>query len=91
MALAGMRICLIPAYTPVIPGLVTRPVVDPDITRTINVATVVGRQSAGAAVIFIKAAEAYGDSISHGERQKGRENSSYRESRWSNGNGAQLV
>ena len=44
MVLAGMGICFIPEYTPVIPGIVTRPIVEPEVTRTIHIVTVAGRR-----------------------------------------------
>lgn len=57
MVLAGMGICFIPEYTPVIPGIVARPVVDPEVTRAINLVTVAGRRFSPAIAAFVKAVE----------------------------------
>jgi DNA-binding transcriptional LysR family regulator len=55
MVLAGMGICFIPEYTPVIPGVVTRPVVDPEVTRTIHIVTIAGRRFSPAVAAFVNA------------------------------------
>ncbi len=55
MVVAGMGVCFIPEYTPVIAGLVTRPVVEPDVTRTIHIVTVAGRRFSPAVAAFVKA------------------------------------
>jgi DNA-binding transcriptional LysR family regulator len=55
MVLAGMGICFIPEYTPVIPGIVTRPIVDPEVTRTIHIVTVAGRRFSPAVSAFVNA------------------------------------
>ena len=55
MVLAGMGICFIPEFTPIIPGIVTRPIVDPEVTRKINIVTVAGRRFSPAVAAFVKA------------------------------------
>ncbi len=57
MVLAGMGICFIPEYTPVIPGIVTRPIVEPEVTRAIHIVTVAGRRFSPAVAAFVKAVE----------------------------------
>ena len=59
MVLAGMGICFIPEFTPVIPGIVTRPIVEPDVTRTIYKVTVAGRRFSPAVAAFVKAADKF--------------------------------
>jgi DNA-binding transcriptional LysR family regulator len=59
MVLAGMGICFIPEYTPVIPGVVTRPIVEPEVTRTIHIVTVAGRRFSPAVATFVKAVDKY--------------------------------
>src|SRR4029453_3660778 len=55
MVLAGMGICFIPEFTPVIPGIVTRPIVGPEGTRPIHIVTVAGRRFSPAVATFVKA------------------------------------
>lgn len=59
MVLAGMGICFIPEYTPVIPGIVTRPIIEPEVTRAIHIVTVAGRRFSPAVAAFVKAVEKY--------------------------------
>jgi DNA-binding transcriptional LysR family regulator len=59
MVLAGMGICFIPEFTPVIPGIVTRPIVDPEVTRTIHIVTVAGRRFSPAVSAFVNAVNKY--------------------------------
>lgn len=59
MVLAGMGICFIPEFTPVIPGLVTRPIVEPEVTRAIHIVTVAGRRFSPAVAAFVKAVDKY--------------------------------
>lgn len=57
MVLAGMGICFIPEFTPVIPGIVIRPIVEPEVTRSIHIVTVAGRRFSPAVAAFVKAVE----------------------------------
>ena len=59
MVLAGMGICFIPEFTPVIPGIVIRPIVDPQVTRTIHIVTVAGRRFSPAVSAFVNAVNKY--------------------------------
>lgn len=59
MVLAGMGICFVPQYTPVVPGIVTRPVVDPEIKRSVHVATVVGRTVSPEVGCFLRAVQEF--------------------------------
>jgi DNA-binding transcriptional LysR family regulator len=59
MVMAGMGICFMPEYSAVLPGLLTRPICDPSVTRTIHLATVAGRRFSPAVSTFIKAIDRY--------------------------------
>ena len=39
--------------TPIIPGIVTRPIVDPEVTRKINIVTVAGRRFSPAVAAYV--------------------------------------
>jgi hypothetical protein len=54
-----MGICFIPEFTPVIPGIVTRPIVEPEVTRTIYKVTVAGRRFSPAVATFVKAVDRF--------------------------------
>ena len=59
MVMAGMGICFMPEFSAVLPGLVTRPITDPPVSRTIHLATVAGRRFSPAVAAFIKAIDRY--------------------------------
>jgi DNA-binding transcriptional LysR family regulator len=59
MVMAGMGICFMPEYSAVLPGLNTRPIVNPPVTRAIHLATVAGRRFSPAVATFIKAIDRY--------------------------------
>jgi DNA-binding transcriptional LysR family regulator len=59
MVMAGMGICFMPEYSAVLPGLPTRPIIDPPVRRTVNLATVAGRRFSPAVATFIKAIDRY--------------------------------
>jgi LysR family transcriptional regulator, hydrogen peroxide-inducible genes activator len=59
MVLAGMGVCFLPAYSPVIQGLQTRMVVDPEVTRDVSLASIAGRRFSPAVASFVRAIEAY--------------------------------
>lgn len=59
MVLAGMGICFIPEFTPVIPGIVTRPIIEPEVTRAIHIVTVAGRRFSPAVATFVKAVDKF--------------------------------
>jgi LysR family transcriptional regulator, hydrogen peroxide-inducible genes activator len=54
-----MGICFIPEFTPVIPGIVIRPIVEPEVTRSIHIVTVAGRRFSPAVAAFIKAVDKF--------------------------------
>jgi DNA-binding transcriptional LysR family regulator len=59
MVTAGMGICFMPEFSAVLPGLRTRPISDPPVTRTVHLATVAGRRFSPAVATFIKAIDRY--------------------------------
>jgi len=59
MVLAGMGICFLPAFSPVIQGLQTRVVVDPEITREVSLASIAGRRFSPPVSSFVRAVQAY--------------------------------
>lgn len=56
MVLAGMGCAVMPEYLPVMPGIVTRVLVEPEIARTISLATVAGRRFSPAVAAFLRLA-----------------------------------
>ncbi|MCC7276650.1 MAG: LysR family transcriptional regulator [Alphaproteobacteria bacterium] len=55
MVLAGMGVCFLPEFAQVVPGLLTRPLVEPDVVREISLATVAGRRFSPAVAGFVAA------------------------------------
>jgi DNA-binding transcriptional LysR family regulator len=56
MAAAGLGFSFIPEFCVTMPGLVTRPLVEPKVARTICLATVRGRPHSPAVGAFVRAA-----------------------------------
>ena len=54
MVMAGMGICFMPEYSPVIPGLHTRRVIEPEVVREVSLVTVSGRRFSPAVATFIR-------------------------------------
>jgi LysR family transcriptional regulator, hydrogen peroxide-inducible genes activator len=59
MVTAGLGICFLPEYSPVLAGLRCRPLVDPEVAREVCLVTVAGRRYSPAVATFIKAIRAY--------------------------------
>jgi DNA-binding transcriptional LysR family regulator len=59
MVMAGMGICFMPEFSAVLPGLGTRPITDPPVTRMVHLATVAGRRFSPAVSTFVKAIDRY--------------------------------
>jgi len=59
MVMAGMGICFMPEFSAVLPGLCTRPIADPSVSRMVHLATVAGRRFSPAVATFIKAIDRY--------------------------------
>ncbi len=56
LVLGGMGICFMPEFSVVVPGLQTRPLVEPEVWRDVCIATMPGRRYSGAAKSFMKCA-----------------------------------
>ena len=59
MVAGGLGICFTPEYSPLVPGVVTRPVVDPEVTRDVSLVAISGRRFSPAVAAFVKAIQAY--------------------------------
>jgi LysR family hydrogen peroxide-inducible transcriptional activator len=59
MVAQGMGLCLIPENSISVSGLQVRPVIEPDLSRHVDVVTVAGRQRSPALQAFIKEAAGY--------------------------------
>ncbi|MGE0768200.1 MAG: LysR family transcriptional regulator [Hyphomicrobiaceae bacterium] len=59
MVREGIGFAFVPEYAVSVPGLVQRPLVEPRVTRSIGLATVVGRQFSSGVKAFMQAAQAY--------------------------------
>jgi len=56
MVLAGMGSAIMPEYLPAIPGIATRVLVEPEVSRTVSLASVAGRRFSPAVAAFVNAA-----------------------------------
>jgi LysR family transcriptional regulator, hydrogen peroxide-inducible genes activator len=63
MVMSGMGICFLPEYSVVVPGLQTRPVCDPEVSREVSLVTVAGRRYSPAVATFVRAIKSYPWSI----------------------------
>ncbi|MGE0715234.1 MAG: LysR family transcriptional regulator [Alphaproteobacteria bacterium] len=54
MILAGMGVCCMPSHLPVLPGLLTRPLVDPAVVRSVSLVTIAGRRFSPAVATFVR-------------------------------------
>ena len=59
MVMAGLGVSSLPEYSPVLPGLMTRPYIEPEIKREVSLVTVAGRRHSPALAAFVKAVKAY--------------------------------
>ena len=59
MVLAGMGICFLPEFLPVLPGVQIRPLIDPEVARDVVLLTVAGRRFAPAVSKFVEAIRRY--------------------------------
>jgi LysR family hydrogen peroxide-inducible transcriptional activator len=55
MVMAGMGICFIPEFSPILPGLHTRPLIDPVVTREVSLVSLPGRRHSPALAAFMRA------------------------------------
>ena len=59
MVAAGMGVCFLPEYSPTIPGVVGRPVIDPVLEREVCLVTVAGRRWSSPLAAFVQAVRQY--------------------------------
>ena len=59
MVMAGMGICFIPEFSPALPGLQTRPLIEPEVFRQVSLTTVPGRRFSPAVGAFVHAVKRY--------------------------------
>ncbi|MDX1540805.1 MAG: LysR family transcriptional regulator [Geminicoccaceae bacterium] len=59
MVAAGMGICFIPEFSVTTPGVVARPVVDPEVVREVSLVSVAGRRFSPAVARFVRAIRSY--------------------------------
>jgi DNA-binding transcriptional LysR family regulator len=59
MIKAGLGVTSMPEFSPELPGLKTRPYVDPEIRRTVSLVSVSGRRHSPALAAFVKAVKSF--------------------------------
>jgi DNA-binding transcriptional LysR family regulator len=59
MVAAGFGICFLPEFSPTIPGVQTRLVVDPEIVRDVSLVSIAGRRFSPAVADFARSIRAY--------------------------------
>jgi LysR family hydrogen peroxide-inducible transcriptional activator len=67
MVMAGIGIAFLPEYSIVLPGLPTRPLVDPAVVREVSLVTVAGRRFSPAVAAFVRAIKSYPWSSADGD------------------------
>jgi DNA-binding transcriptional LysR family regulator len=59
MVMAGMGICFLPEFSPTMPGLHARRLIEPEVVREVSLVTVSGRRFSPAVATFVRALKAY--------------------------------
>ena len=59
MVMAGIGIAFLPEFSVLLPGLQTRPLIEPEVIREVSLVTVAGRRFSPAVSTFVKAIKAY--------------------------------
>jgi DNA-binding transcriptional LysR family regulator len=59
MVAAGLGVAFMPQYSPTLPGVMARPVVDPEVVREVALVTLAGRRFSPAVLRFVQAVRAY--------------------------------
>jgi DNA-binding transcriptional LysR family regulator len=59
MVTAGFGVCFLPEFSAISPGIMTRPIVEPEIWRDVSVVTVSGRRFSPAVTAFVRSVKAY--------------------------------
>lgn len=61
MICAGMGCAVMPEFVPLLPGIATRVLTEPEVSRTISLVTVAGRQFSPATQIFVRYTQRFGN------------------------------
>ena len=59
MVAAGFGICFLPEFSTTIPGVLTSPVVEPEIVREVSLVSIAGRRFSPAVAAFARSIRAY--------------------------------
>lgn len=59
MVAAGLGICFLPEYSAIVPGVLTRPVIEPEVAREVSLVNVAGRRYSPAMLSFLRAVKAH--------------------------------
>jgi DNA-binding transcriptional LysR family regulator len=59
MVAAGMGVCFLPEFCNTVPGVISRPVIDPQVERIVSLVTVAGRRWSPPLSAFVKAVRQY--------------------------------
>src|SRR5918992_419988 len=59
MVMAGIGIAFLPEYSVLLPGLQTRPLIEPEVMREVSLVTIAGRRFSPAVAAFVRAIKAY--------------------------------
>jgi DNA-binding transcriptional LysR family regulator len=59
MVVAGLGVCFLPKYSPVIAGLQTRMVIDPEVIREVSLVSIAGRRFSPPVTTFVRAIQAH--------------------------------
>jgi LysR family transcriptional regulator, hydrogen peroxide-inducible genes activator len=59
MVMAGIGIAFLPEYSVILPGLQTRPLLEPEVVREVSLVTVAGRRFSPAVATFVRALKSY--------------------------------
>ena len=59
MVAAGLGVCFLPEFSAIVPGVLTRPVMDPEVSREIAMVRVAGRRYSPAVLAFMQAIRNY--------------------------------
>lgn len=72
MVVAGLGFTYIPEYAVTVPGIITRPLIDPEVYRTVSLVTVRGRPHSPAVGAFLREAKRYRweNPVAPGHREK---------------------
>ncbi len=70
MVMAGLGVSSVPEFSPIIPGLVTRPYTDPEIIREVSLVTVAGRRFSPALATLVKAVKSFDWRSDGGQRRR---------------------